>query len=250
MKILIIEDEEVAARNLKRLLIEAQPNIEVVDILPSIAESVAWFLSPKPIDLIFLDIQLSDGNCFDIFRQVHIETPIIFTTAFDEYALKAFELNSVDYLLKPIHPKKLAKAIEKFENRFQLGSSTMNYSELIAQYTQANTYKTRFLVKSGQQLVSIEIGQIAYFQRDEIVLLVTHDNHRYAVNFTLDELETHVNPDDFFRINRQFLVHRMALKNIFSYFNSKLKVDLKPAFKDDIVVSQEKASTLKMWLGA
>jgi DNA-binding LytR/AlgR family response regulator len=250
MKVLIIEDEEVAVRNLKRLLLEAQPDIEVVDIVPSISEAVEWFLNPKPIDLIFLDIQLSDGNSFEIFRQIQIETPVIFTTAFDEYALKAFELNSVDYLLKPIHQNKLEKALEKYKNHHQTDKNQLNYAELITHYANSSAFKTRFLVKSGLHLISIEKGQIAYFMKDGILLLVTHDNHRYAINFSLDELEKCLNPDDFFRINRKLIIHRNSIRKVTSYFKGKLKIELVPTYESEIIVSQERASLLKKWLGA
>lgn len=250
MKILIIEDEEVAVRNLMRLLQEIQPDIEVVDIVPSISEAVEWFLCPKPIDLIFLDIQLSDGNSFDIFRQIQIETPVIFTTAFDEYALKAFELNSVDYLLKPIHPKKLEKALEKHKNHHQTDKNRLNYADLIVQYTNTSAFKSRFLVKSGQHLISIEKEQIAYFMKDDIILLVTQDNHRYAINFSLDELEKCLNPDDFFRINRKLIIYRHSFNKVISYFKGKLKIELTPTYESEIIISQERASLLKKWLGA
>lgn len=251
MDVLIIEDEEGAYKNLCNMLKNYDPSIKVIGWFKSIRSAVSWFASNQNPDLIFLDIKLADGLSFEIFNQVKIEAPVIFTTAYHEFALKAFELNSVDYLLKPFSAKSLEKSINKLK-RFHLKDNQLLVEKIKAvvesMSLKDNSFKNRFLVKIGEKLLSIAVDDIAYFFRDELVMLVTKQDKKYAVNYSLDELEQIISPKLFFRINRQFLVNIQSVNVVHNYFGGKLKVEITPKYEGDVVISQEKASPFKNWM--
>lgn len=248
MRILIIEDEKPAANLLIKRILPHFPDAEIFGNLDSISASINWLESqPKP-DLIFCDIQLSDGDSFEIFKNVTISTPIIFTTAFDQYAIQAFQVNAIDYLLKPIDPEDLARAVEKFKaNQIQ---STLELSMLKDLLTPKKTsYKTRFLVKFGDKIQSIPVEQSSYFLSEErVTFLVTKEGKKYVLEYTLEQTESLVDPYKFFRLNRKYLISNEAIDSIHSYSNSRLKVKLKKCDDSDILVSRDKVADFKKWL--
>ena len=251
MNVLIIEDEEGSYKNLCKMLKNYDPSIQVVAWFKSIRSAVSWFESNQNPDLIFLDIKLTDGLSFEIFNRVKIEVPVIFTTAYHEYAIKAFELNSVDYLLKPFSARSLEKSLNKLK-RFHLKDNQLLVEKIKAvvdnMSLKQNNFKNRFLVKIGEKLQSIPAEKIAYFYRDELVMLVTKQNKKYAVNYSLDELEQLLLPEKFFRINRQLIANIESVHVVHNYFGGKLKVEILPSLDFDIVISQEKASSFKEWM--
>lgn len=253
MKVLIIEDEAPAFRRLQKVLEEVQPGIEIVEVLDSVEESIKWFNNHNAPDLIFMDIQLSDGLSFEIFENIKIYQPVIFTTAFDEYMLKAFKVNSIDYLLKPIKKEDLAQSIQKFhEMKSAFGNKELpDLNELISKIkVDDRKYKARFLAKQGEKLVSVEAGNIAYFQtRHGVVHLVTMQSKRYLMDQNLDELGLQLDPDKFFRANRQYLINFSAIKTVHKYHKGKLLVELLLATDESLTVSSEKAGIFREWLG-
>ncbi|OJJ15307.1 DNA-binding response regulator [marine bacterium AO1-C] len=254
MKVLIIEDEAPASRRLQKLIHEIDATIEIITVLDSIESSVNWLKQNPAPEIIFMDIQLADGVSFEIFEKIQIQTPIIFTTAYDEFSLRAFKVNSIDYLLKPINKEELTRSIHKFQQlKNQLSAD--NYQQQLGnllETLQPNkaSYKNRFLVKLGDRLESVSEENIGYFQaRDKMVLLITKQDKKYPVDYSLDDLERLLHPDYFFRINRQFIVRIDAIQSIHNYFHGKLKIMLSPAVADlDIVISREKSSQFKQWL--
>lgn len=250
LKVVIVEDEPPAAKRLEKMLAKARPNIKVLAKLESVKASVEFFEKQQKIDLCFMDIQLADGISFEIFSQVDIEAPIIFTTAYDDYSLQAFKVNSIDYLLKPIDQLDLEKSLKKFEkftgNLKSIDPDKIN-DLLIA--LQRKNYKEQFLIKSGQSLSIIQIPEIAYFySEDGYVQLVTNDNRKHLIEYSLDQLSEIIDPQLFFRINRKYILQMPAIRKINSYFNSRLKLNLSPASKEDIIVSRERVGDFKKWL--
>lgn len=252
---LIIEDEKPAARLLQRKLEKLDVTVETM--LHSVEESVEWFSNNQHPDLIFLDIQLSDGLSFEIFEKIDIKSAIIFTTAYDEYALKAFKLNSIDYLLKPIDEDDLEMAVSKFKSR--LPKNTVESSNMQLDFEQIRqmlsnpfekTYKKRFTVKIGQHLKVITTEEIeCFFSENKGTYIHTYDNRDYLIDSTLEILEQELDKKDFFRVSRKFIVPLKAIKEIQVYTNSRLKVIL-PSYKDDeVIVSREKVQDFKSWLG-
>jgi DNA-binding LytR/AlgR family response regulator len=253
MNILIIEDEKLAARRLISLINETEKDANIITTIDSVEKAITWFKNNDPPDLIFLDIQLSDGLCFNIFKEVDVHSPVIFTTAYDEYALKAFELNSVDYLLKPIKSEKLQQSIEKYKNlKSTFSSSQLNFDaqKLIETIQDSKKeYTSRFLVNKGNSLLIINVNDIAYFHaEDKMVFITTFENKKYLINNTLDKLETSLKPKKFFRTARQFLVTARAIHKIHNYFNYKLKLELQPPPETDVIVSKARVSDFKEWL--
>ncbi|WP_322550384.1 LytTR family DNA-binding domain-containing protein [Flavobacterium psychraquaticum] len=251
MNIIIIEDEKPAARLLQRKI--EKLGLEVNQMLHSVEEAVSWFRSHKHPDLIFLDIQLSDGLSFEIFEQIDIKSAIIFTTAFDEYALRAFKLNSIDYLLKPIDEEELSIAITKFKNQLQKSSVSSFDFEMIKKMllgTESKEYKKRFSVKIGQQLKVISIDEVeCFYSENKGTYLHTFENRNYLLDGTLEQIEVELDPKDFYRVSRKFIIPLKAIKEIQVYSNSRLKVIL-PSYKDDeVVVSREKVTDFKAWIG-
>ena len=252
MLTIIIEDEKPAARLLQRKL--EKQNVIVDVMLHSVEESIAWFSNNEHPDLIFLDIQLSDGLSFEIFEKVAIKSAIIFTTAYDEYALKAFKLNSIDYLLKPIDEDELEIAVTKFKaNLPKVETSLQLDFEQIKKMFQNpfdKNYKTRFTVKIGQQLKVILIEDIeCFYSENKGTYIHTFDNRDYLIDSTLEVLEQELDPKNFFRISRKFIVPLKSIKEILLYSNSRLKIIL-PTYKDDeVIVSREKVQEFKTWIG-
>ena len=251
MNIIIIEDEKPAARLLQRKI--EKLGLEVNQMLHSVEEAVSWFRSHKHPDLIFLDIQLSDGLSFEIFEQIDIKSAIIFTTAFDEYALRAFKLNSIDYLLKPIDEEELSIAITKFKNQLQKSSVSSLDFEMIKKMllgTESKEYKKRFSVKIGTQLKVITIDEIeCIYSENKGTYIHTLDNRNYLIDNSLEVIEKELNPNQFFRISRKFIIPLHSVKEIQMHSNSRLKIIL-PTYKDDeVIVAREKVSDFKTWIG-
>lgn len=247
MKVLIIEDEKPAAQKLIRLLGEINPNIEIIDVLKSVEQSINWFLNnPKP-ELIFMDIQLEDGVCFEIFENKAIDTAIIFTTAYDEYTLRAFKLNSIDYLLKPIDPEELKNAIKKFHTHYK--KADYENLESIINQLQA-TKKERFLIKIGEHYKSVQTATINCFYIKERCNFIHVDNGKnYPINYSLDRIEQLINSKTFFRINRNFIINFAAIRDIIAYSSNRLKIKLKDwTEQEDIIVSRERVSDFKEWM--
>ncbi|MBO6494103.1 MAG: response regulator transcription factor [Roseivirga sp.] len=250
MKVLIVEDESMAAKRLTNLLLKLEPDIEILDQLDSVKTAVKW-LSNNQADLLFFDIQLADGLSFEILNQVNIQTPIIFTTAFDEYAIKAFKVNSIDYLLKPIDPVELKHALEKFHQNFKQPEPQQPNMTMLEQAMKMLTkqYKERFVVKIGEHIHTIPVSDTAYFfSQDKATFLVTEEKKRYIIDYTLEEVEGLIDPQDFFRINRKYLVSMRAVKDIVSYTNSRLRIILHQSDEMDAIVSRERVQDFKKWL--
>jgi two-component system LytT family response regulator len=253
MKALIVEDEQLAGERLKKMLIETTEDIEVADILPSVEASVDWLKKNEKPDLIFLDIRLADGLSFEIFDRVEVDSPVIFTTAYDEYAVKAFELNSVDYLLKPINKDKLRHSVDKLkriEDVFR-GRQQQNIMKMLSDMNNnTRKYKKRFLIQKADRLVPVDVNNAAYFfAEDKVVILVTKSGERHFINYTLDSLEKELDPEMFFRVNRQYLVSASSIKTISNYFNYKLKLELEPQAENEVIVSRQRVRVFRDWLG-
>ena len=249
MKALIIEDEVLAAQSLQKLVQEVAPDTEVIGVLQSIEESVVWFEENPMPDLVFMDIHLADGSSFAIFERVQITCPIIFTTAYDEYALKAFEVSSIDYLLKPINRNDLTRAMNKFNTL--VGEKSNNneaIDTLLRQIGMKKSYKSCFLVPERDKLVPLATSNIAYFYIDtKTVKAISLDEHTYYMSQTLDEIMLQLNPDDFFRANRQFIVSRKAIKDLTIWFGNKLSLNLLVKIPEEIIISKAKVSEFKNW---
>ena len=253
MKIVIVEDELAASENLTYLLKNLNPNIEVLIVLDSVRSSVEYFAAPNEAELVFMDIHLADGLSFEIFDQVQINKPVIFTTAYDQYSLKAFKVNSIDYLLKPVDEDELAKALNQFKVQSQIESPPNVQMEGLLNLIKANseTYKTTYLVSLRDQLIPIKTASLAYLYIDTgIVIGITKDNQRYSFDKKLEDLESELDPSYFYRVNRQFIVHKDAIANIKYYFNGKLILNVSPVFKEQIVVSKAKSTAFKKWINS
>ena len=253
MNVLIIEDEQHAAQRLMNLLRETDRDITILDTLDSIESSIKWLQENPNPDLIFLDIQLADGLSFAIFDQVEVKSPVIFATAYDEYAIKSFELNSIDYLLKPIKLERLQASLDKFEKLRPTSTPdqiSQQLQNMILDYHEKNkSYRSRFLVNKADSMIPISAEDIAFlYTEDKVVFLITRDNRRYMLNYSLDQLEKQLNPVNFFRVNRQFIVAMRSIHKIHNYFNYKLKVELNPASEQEVIVSRQKVAEFKEWL--
>lgn len=243
MIIVIIEDEKPAARLLKRKV--ENLNCEVIAVLSSVTESIEWFLSNEHPDLVLVDIQLSDGLSFEIFEQVEIKSSVIFTTAYDEYALKAFKLNSIDYLLKPIDENELKAAIEKF---LSLQNKTVFNQQNLNNIYPSN-FKKRFVVKTGNIIKIIDVKDIeCFYSAFKSSFLTTNESRSFALDDSLENIEKEVSTNDFFRVNRQFLINLKAIKEISIYSNSRLKISLNNYKEEEIIVSREKVQAFKEWI--
>ncbi|MCD4788812.1 MAG: LytTR family DNA-binding domain-containing protein [Bacteroidales bacterium] len=249
MKVLIIEDEKIAANNLGKMLRQIDSNIYIQSKIDTIEGAVKW-LNNNKTDLIFLDIHLADGLCFKIFEQIKVKTPVIFTTAYDQYAIKAFKVNSIDYLLKPIEIKELEQSINKFKELNQLQKAKeIDFNSLIDSFINKTKYQERFIVRYGQKIKSIKANDIAYFYvKIENVFLCTKDNINYPVDFSLDKLENIINPKEFFRINRQFIVNFNAIENMYPLSKSRIKIELNPQTDCETIVSYSRLNDFKKWL--
>ncbi|WP_445955008.1 LytR/AlgR family response regulator transcription factor [Yeosuana sp.] len=250
MNVIIIEDEKPSARRLQRMLNSLQ--IEAKTMLHSVEESIAWFQTNEHPDLIFLDIQLSDGLSFEIFETIDIKSAVIFTTAYDEYALQAFKLNSIDYLLKPIDEDDLEKAVKKYQDRLpQKKTVTLDFNDIKKLLVNPidREYKKRFSVKVGQHLKLINIEDIeCFYSENKGTYLYTTEGRNYLLDTTLELLENELEPQTFFRINRKFFVNIKAIKDMVSYTNSRLQIKLNNYNDDDIIVARERVKDFKDWL--
>jgi DNA-binding LytR/AlgR family response regulator len=249
MNVVIVEDEKLSAEHLHLLLLKIDPAVQVIQYLDSVAATVKAFESGLQADLLFLDIHLADGNSFEIFSHIQPEIPIIFTTAYDNYAIQAFKQNSIDYLLKPISLKELTFAIEKFKKQRQSGNKHLLETITLAYQQFNNQHKTRFLVKSGQNITTIQADEIHHFEtQDSISFLVTNAGGRYIIDYTLDQLEKILLPKDFFRINRKVILHIQAVEKASTYFNGRLSISAKLLEGDANIVSRERVADFKIWL--
>jgi DNA-binding LytR/AlgR family response regulator len=250
MRVLIIEDEPQAAKRIEKLITDLVPSATILDKLDSVKKSVQWFKSnPKP-DLALMDIQLADGLSFQIFEQVEVACPVIFTTAYDEYALKAFKVNSIDYILKPVDKDDLQSALTKLDTLANSGGAN-NLQENINQVINllSKKYKERFIVKVGEHLRTISVKDILYFySQDKTTFCVTQEGRTLILDFTLEQLETMVDPESYFRVNRKYFVRTEAIKDIVSYTNSRLKLVLLSSADTDIIVARERVQEFKQWL--
>jgi two-component system response regulator LytT len=253
MKIFIIEDEELAVKKLEKTLASVDEAAQVVGIADSIQASIEWLSQNPQPDLILMDIELADGQSFEIFKLIEVKSPVIFTTSYDEYALKAFKVNSIDYLLKPIQKDELKAALEKYKKSLNKKNAEINIENLVNELQQKLKpveYRKRFLVKYGQKLVSIEIADIAYFYSDgRLNFFKSTDNKKYVVDYTMDELEEFLDPDRYFRISRSFYVSIDSIEKIEDYFGNRLILHLKPMVDKEALVSREKVSDFKKWMG-
>lgn len=249
MKIIVIEDEKLSAELLCNLLKKIDSNIEVIDIYDSVKSAVAKFKSGIKADLLLVDIHLADGLSFELFSKVTIDTPVIFTTAYDEYAIQAFKHNSVDYLLKPIGIEDLRAALNKFQKYNQLDQKII--IENIAKHYQnvEPTYKSRFMVKKGEYIHSIKTEDIKHFiSENGLVLIATQEPRRYHIDYILDELERILPPHQFFRINRKVIINIQAIDQVATYFNGRLKINSEQLSEEDGIVSRERVADFKTWL--
>ena len=250
MNIIIIEDEKPSARLLQRKIEKLE--LQITTLLHSVEESIQWFQNNQHPDLIFLDIQLSDGLSFEIFDAVEIKSAIIFTTAYDEYALRAFKLNSIDYLLKPIDEDDLEVAVNKFKARQPKAAPVSLDFETIKRMLanpEVKTYKKRFTIKTGQHLKMINIEEVeCFYSENKGTYLHTLDNRDYLLEGTLEQLESELDPKDFFRVSRKFIIPMKNIKDIVVYSNSRLKVILPTYKEDEVIVSREKVNDFKNWI--
>ncbi|MCY7359084.1 MAG: LytTR family DNA-binding domain-containing protein [Rudanella sp.] len=251
MNVLILEDEQPSAQRLRELCLELEPGASVVATLDSVAAAQAWLKTHLEPDLILVDIHLADGSGFEVFRQVSVSSSLIFTTAYDQYAIEAFKLNSLDYLLKPIDRAELKRAFQKYHHWQTRRSETPSRAESFVMPPRpvGQPYKQRFLVRFGDHLQYKSVDEIAYFYaEDKVVYLVTEDGKRFIVDYRLEQLEEVLEPVHFFRINRKFVARIGAIQRIKSLLNGRLQIFLKPVPGEDLFVSRERATELKAWL--
>jgi len=250
MNVIIIEDEKPSARKLQRML--GKINMECEVLLHSVESSLTWFKENKHPDLIFLDIQLSDGLSFEIFEKVNIQSAVIFTTAYDEYALQAFKLNSIDYLLKPIDPKELHDAVEKYKSRIPKNNVVqVDFSEIRNMLVNPieRDYKKRFSVKIGQNLKLVEMDDVeCFYSENKGTYVHNKDGRNYLLDDTLDQLMSELDPMSFFRVNRKFIIHIKGVKEMQVYSNSRLKITLHSYNDQEVIVAREKVKEYKAWL--
>ena len=251
MRVLIIEDEIMAAERLEEMVQKAIPGVEMLGILDSISSAVKWFSANDHPDLAFFDIQLADGLSFEIFEQTKVSCPVIFTTAYDEYALKAFKVNSIDYLLKPIDGEELAAAVEKYRDLHGSKGESNNDGRNIDNVLKLLTrqYKSRFVVRVGERIRSIPVDEIqCFYSMEKATYLQTLDNRHYSIDHSLEQVEALIDPALFFKVNRKFIVAIDTIREIINHSNSRLRVVLQHATEEDIIVAREKVKLFKEWL--
>jgi DNA-binding LytR/AlgR family response regulator len=251
IRVLIIEDEVMAAEHLQELIQLSFPQTEVVARLESISKAVEWFRNNESPDLAFFDIQLADGLSFEIFEKADVRCPVIFTTAYDEYALKAFKVNSVDYLLKPIDREELKSAIEKYHKHHRDNEVTTSTPQNIEKVLRllTNQYKTRFVVRVGEHIKSIPTEDIiCFYSMAKATYLQTFEDRHYVIDYSLEQIEEIVDPANFFRVNRKFIIQLDAISDMISFTNSRLKVKLQHPTEEEIIVAREKVKDFKGWL--
>jgi two-component system LytT family response regulator len=257
MKVLVIENEWLGAQALVQLLAQTDPGIEVLAIKDSIHSAAAWLKGHPPPHLIFMDIELADGQCFELFREVEIQSPVIFTTSYDEHALQAFQYNGIDYLLKPIAAEALQRSLHKVRQlTLQLSRKahpTPDWEALMHQlgaHWPSPEYRDRFLVKQGQRLLSVSLTNTAYFySKGKVTFLKCVDGKEYYMDYSLDQLVPLLPPQKFYRLNRQVIASHASISQVHSWINGKLKVDLTPVMEEEVVVSRDKAKAFRYWMG-
>jgi two-component system response regulator LytT len=257
MRILIVEDEDLAVKKIRKTLSDVDANADIVGVTDSIFATVDWLQNNPSPDLILMDIELSDGQSFEIFSRIPVKSAVVFTTSYDEYALKAFKVNSIDYLLKPIQKEDLEAALNKYKQMKTMyagnGHNELNMDALVKELQhklQPKEFRKRFLVKHGQKLVSIEIDEIAYFFSDgRLNFFKTYDNRKFVVDYTMDELEDMLDSQRYFRISRSFYVSVNSIDQIHDYFGNRLLLHLKPPVDKESIVSREKVTDFKKWMG-
>lgn len=250
MKILIIEDENLLANELQRTLQRICSDCEILGVIKSVGDGVKWFENNDSPDLIISDIQLTDGTSFEMFNQVNTDAPIIFTTAYDEFAIKAFKLNSIDYLLKPINDNELIKAVEKYksnwENKPVLDPEV--FKSLLAQ-SETPTYRNHYLVKVGDQYKRVNTTDISFFFAEgNTVFIVKKDNKKLIVDFSLEQIYDQLDPSYFFRVNRNLILRSTSITGIHKYFNSRLKLEIQPNHREDVLVTRSRVPDFLTWL--
>ena len=252
MKILIIEDEVPAAKRLEKLILECNPEAQILNVIDTVEDALEWFRENEEPDLIISDIQLADGVSFQIYEELDLKCPIIFSTAYDQYAIKAFELNSIDYLLKPYSKNTLKKSFDKLEKFLPAQQDYLkdiDLNVLLKQVESGKGYKQRFLISKADALIPISIDLISYiYTEDKAVMIKTVNDKSFFINYSLDELESQLDPRKFFRLNRQFITSIEAIFKISQYFNGKLKIELNPTQNDKVRVSRAKTPVFKNWL--
>lgn len=250
LRILIIEDEEPAVKRLHKMIREIDPTVELLDSIESVSGAIQWLQENRAPDLIFSDIQLSDGVSFEIFRKVEPACPVIFVTAYDQYAIEAFKVNSIDYLLKPLKKEALETALSKFKKLNTPAGAGFDIHKLLEVYNnKSQQYKNRFVVRYGEHIKTINTDEIAYFYtEDKVNFLTTHVGRRYIIDFNLDQLEGLLQTKQFFRINRQYIISIQSIGEMFAYTKGRVLIKLKPATKDETVVSTERSASFKLWL--
>lgn len=253
MKVLIVEDEAAVARNLVDILVESEPEAEILGVLESVGETLEWLSNNPSPELGFFDIKLADGSCFEIFEKSRIDFPVIFTTAYDSFALEAFKVNSVDYLLKPVSRADLGKALNRYKKYFNFNYRADNQIliETIRQFRQLQKkeYKQNFLVYIRDRIIPVPVDNIAYFFLDnEKVWCLTFEGRKYMMDEPLDRIQSQLDPENFFRSNRQFIVSRKSVQSAAQYFQRKLKLALKPESDQPVMVSKARTSEFKQWL--
>lgn len=247
MKVIIIEDETLAVEKLERYLLKYNADILILDRLSSISEAVFWFQNNVDYDVVFMDIQLTDGLSFEIFNQVQIQKPIIFTTAFDEYAIDAFKVNSIDYILKPITFTEVSNALNKLKKMQSIFVENKKIQKVAQQFSEKKV-KDRFLVRLGNHIHSIKTNEIALFYAEgRTVYLVTNENKKFIIDYTLEDVFSILNQSEFYRVNRTFIVSFNTIKDVIVYSNSRLKISSKISTDKEIIVSREKVSSFKSW---
>ena len=248
MKALIIEDEVMAAKTLKKLLVEVSPGVEIVGVLESIEDSVDWISTHAMPDLVFMDVHLADGSSFTIFERVTITCPVIFTTAYDEYALKAFEVNSIDYLLKPISKEALERALNKYHALVEKPVGNGQIEALLNQLSDKKKYRNYFLLPERDKFIPLPVSNIVYIYIDAKTLKInTTDGKVFYMNHTLDDVMSELDPHEFFRANRQFVVARQSIKDVSVWFGNKLAINLYVETPEKIIVSKARVAEFKIW---
>lgn len=249
MKILIVEDENINANRLKRLLEELEPDCEILDVIDTVAGTISWFHSNPEPDLITMDIRLADGISFSIFEEIKINCPIIFTTAYDEYAVKAFKVNSIDYLMKPIEKSELQYALEKFKKLPKTTNEPIDIANIIKQFINKPAFRLRFLVSYRDGYKSVDVADIDFIYSEfKITNLFLKTGVIVPIPQTMEELELELDPEIFFRANRQFFIRAESIKSISNYFNAKLKIVLNADSEKEVIISREKAPFFKQWM--
>ena len=252
LNVLIIEDEEPAAKRLRKMLLEIAPETTVLENIVSVSSALKWFSENPSPDLIISDIQLSDGLSFEIYKKIDLACPVIFTTAYDQYAIEAFKVNSIDYLLKPIKKEELENAVNKYKKINQANVAPLvDINKLLQSFNPTGKeYKNRFVVRYGEHIKTINIEEVVYFYtEDKVNFLCTKDSRRFVIDFNLDTLESTLDPKSFFRINRQYIIGIHSIAEMLAYSKSRVLIKLNPPAKHETIVSTERSSDFKHWLG-